>query len=229
MEWDNKGEEKWGSFLRFRVLINLEKPLKKGTFLKSKEGIEFKVCFKFERLLDFCYRCGRVGHLIKDCWEKAQGDDGESETLTYGSWLRASPLRGRQKETRDGRKNLFNCKMIFKPENNENGQSQVNEKANLEMDGSHFESGKIREKSDKCSGDLYTRIPSNEFVLSKDQANLLAAILESLSDWHTTPRAVELRSTSEFIGDIQQGAAMRLRKLTFVLSKLKKARTKHQT
>lgn len=51
-----------------------EKPLKRGTILKNKEGDVYKITFKFERLLDFCYNCGRVDHLLKDCCEKDQDE-----------------------------------------------------------------------------------------------------------------------------------------------------------
>lgn len=37
VEWKNKGEGKWGSFLCMRVLVDMGKPLRRGTMLKSKD------------------------------------------------------------------------------------------------------------------------------------------------------------------------------------------------
>lgn len=67
LKWENKGEGKWERYLRLRILVDLEKPLKRGTIIKNKKGTVYKISFKFERLLDLCYNCGRVGHLLKDC------------------------------------------------------------------------------------------------------------------------------------------------------------------
>ncbi|VFR03295.1 unnamed protein product [Cuscuta campestris] len=51
----------WSSYLRIRVKLDVQKPLKKGTRLK-REGKEwFHVDFAYERLPTFCFVCGRLG------------------------------------------------------------------------------------------------------------------------------------------------------------------------
>ncbi|KAH7842462.1 hypothetical protein Vadar_005596 [Vaccinium darrowii] len=57
------------SFLRVRVEINLSQPLPKGFWLKKKhaDGKDLWISYKYERLSDFCYDCGRIGHENKSC------------------------------------------------------------------------------------------------------------------------------------------------------------------
>lgn len=73
-------------YLRLRVIIDITKPLKKGFFLKRKEKEDLWVRFKYERLSDFCYVCGLIGHGLNDCTKKLAGNRSE---LEYGSFLRA--------------------------------------------------------------------------------------------------------------------------------------------
>lgn len=76
--------------------MDLRKPLKRGTIVKY-QGRNLKVFFKYERLPTFCFVCGKIGHLIKDCDEmegkdETEFDDLEEKELPFGQWLRASPL-----------------------------------------------------------------------------------------------------------------------------------------
>ncbi|XVF51709.1 hypothetical protein PTKIN_Ptkin04bG0206200 [Pterospermum kingtungense] len=57
----------WGKWIRVRVVIDVTKPLKKGCWLTIIGGKRVWTTFKFERLPDFCFVCGRLTHLEKDC------------------------------------------------------------------------------------------------------------------------------------------------------------------
>ncbi|KAH7867291.1 hypothetical protein Vadar_031473 [Vaccinium darrowii] len=52
------------SFLRLRVEIDLSQPLPKGFWLrKTKDnGKDLWISYKYEKLSDFCYAGGRIGH-----------------------------------------------------------------------------------------------------------------------------------------------------------------------
>ena len=62
---------------------------------RSVEGGEGRwVQFKYERLPNFCYRCGLLSHALKDCQEsRGNNSVGEKEELQYGAWLRGKIFR----------------------------------------------------------------------------------------------------------------------------------------
>ncbi|KAL7212868.1 hypothetical protein ACSBR2_015544 [Camellia fascicularis] len=60
------------SFLRLRVEVDVTKPLLQGFVLRHRgdsgpgnDGI--KVYYKYEKLTEFCYDCGRIGHDKQAC------------------------------------------------------------------------------------------------------------------------------------------------------------------
>lgn len=104
--------------IRVKILLDLDKPLKRGT--KVRVGID-EPCWipvTYERLPSFCYWCGLLGHTYKDCdrlFEKEE-TDGKivEEQLPFGEWMKASPLKivqitpDRGVEAKwDRRRNLF--------------------------------------------------------------------------------------------------------------------------
>ena len=54
-------------FIRVRVELPLDKPLRQGGVVISLEGDKVCIGFKCERLVGLCYECGRIGHEIKEC------------------------------------------------------------------------------------------------------------------------------------------------------------------
>ncbi|KAF7138348.1 hypothetical protein RHSIM_Rhsim07G0162600 [Rhododendron simsii] len=58
------------NYLRIRVWLDVSKPLKKGFFLRRPKEDDLWVKFKYERLSDFCYGCGRISHTVKECKER---------------------------------------------------------------------------------------------------------------------------------------------------------------
>ncbi|KAL0320137.1 UNVERIFIED_CONTAM: hypothetical protein Sradi_5275200 [Sesamum radiatum] len=89
MEMDESGRA-WGSSLRIRVAINVTQPLLRVLRICTTTGDELIVSFTYERLQNFCYLCGRLGHIHSHCelrFEEGFVDPGDD--LPYGAWLRA--------------------------------------------------------------------------------------------------------------------------------------------
>ena len=84
----------WGRFLRVRVRIDVTKRLVRGKKITIEGGESRWMQLKYERLPNFCYRCGFLNHTLKDCSElsekTAAGGDVE---IQYGAWLRGEFVR----------------------------------------------------------------------------------------------------------------------------------------
>ncbi|GLT64073.1 hypothetical protein SLA2020_365870 [Shorea laevis] len=76
------------SFLRLRVCINLLNPLLPGFTHHRPLKPSIWVQYKYERLLDFCYACGRLGHLSFACVVSPK----PLVHGRYGAMLKASSL-----------------------------------------------------------------------------------------------------------------------------------------
>lgn len=75
------------------VNIRVDKPLQRGLFVTDGEGCRSWVYFLYEKLSEFCYWCGFIGHSEKGC--SAQDGEGEVAYWPYDPILRASPSRTR--------------------------------------------------------------------------------------------------------------------------------------
>ncbi|KAL0429540.1 UNVERIFIED_CONTAM: hypothetical protein Sradi_0580000 [Sesamum radiatum] len=81
----------WSPTMRMRVAMNISKPLKRAMRLCSPTGESFLVTFSYERLPNYCYMCGILGHIAKFCPLRYEDDFEEPrEALPYGPWLRAN-------------------------------------------------------------------------------------------------------------------------------------------
>ncbi|XP_048422913.1 uncharacterized protein LOC103963932 [Pyrus x bretschneideri] len=76
-------------FVRVRILVDTGKPLFKGCWIRREPNKETWVEFRYERLQDFCYKCGRIGHINTECSAEMSGE-GE---VAYGEWIKAPPIR----------------------------------------------------------------------------------------------------------------------------------------
>lgn len=79
-------------YLQFRVDIDTDNPLPVGFFLDSVEGVEPWIHFKFERLGNFCFRCGWLSHVTGKCQFDQlliiRAGTGVKARL-YGPWIRS--------------------------------------------------------------------------------------------------------------------------------------------
>ncbi|KAM0861132.1 hypothetical protein ACQ4PT_046068 [Festuca glaucescens] len=79
-----------GKYLRVKVRMPINRPLMRGTTVEIDETGRTLWCpFEYEFLPDFCYVCGIIGHLDKECTIKLK----KGEEPQYGRWLRWVPPR----------------------------------------------------------------------------------------------------------------------------------------
>ena len=85
--------EDGGGFMRVRVLVDVSQPLCRGRVICLEDGKELWVSFKYERLPNLCYWCGRLTHNDRDCelWLDSEGTLEDSDKR-YGPWIRAPPF-----------------------------------------------------------------------------------------------------------------------------------------
>jgi hypothetical protein len=79
-----------GKYLRVKVRMPINRPLMRGTTVEIDDSGKTLWCpFEYEFLPNFCYVCGMIGHLDKECTIKLK----KGEEPQYGRWLRWMPQR----------------------------------------------------------------------------------------------------------------------------------------
>ena len=73
-------------FMRVRVELEIDKPLRRGAYIVSSEEERLWLTFKYERLPTVCFICGKLWHDKKHC---PAARDWQTACHQYGDWLRA--------------------------------------------------------------------------------------------------------------------------------------------
>ncbi|KAK3212041.1 hypothetical protein Dsin_016747 [Dipteronia sinensis] len=85
-------KEYWGKFIRVKIQVNISRPLKRWMCLKLDRSNDIVVvALKYERLPEFCYAYGKIGHGLRECPDDdARTNALEGSTPKFGAWMRAA-------------------------------------------------------------------------------------------------------------------------------------------
>ncbi|XP_042962426.1 uncharacterized protein LOC122296689 [Carya illinoinensis] len=84
VEVDDQGHG-WGSFLRIKVDVDVTKPLVHGRMV-NLGGKQSRSHFKYERLPNFCFKCGLLKHVNGKCPNFGLTNQSQDQ---YRQWMRA--------------------------------------------------------------------------------------------------------------------------------------------
>ncbi|KAL8468264.1 hypothetical protein ACS0TY_031488 [Phlomoides rotata] len=96
VEIDKTSTTGFGRSIRVKVNLDITKPLKMGIKILNMDGRHVWIPFKFERLPSFCFLCGLIGHMKRECdfeREKQELLNIPDEKLPYRDWMKTSPLK----------------------------------------------------------------------------------------------------------------------------------------
>lgn len=99
-----------GRYRRVKVLLDVNKPLRRYRKIRDRKGADLQVDFAYERLPFFCLACGIMGHAEKDC--HSVFDEDKCERLGWHMGLKATPRKGRNRELEEEAK-FKNCKKVL--------------------------------------------------------------------------------------------------------------------
>jgi hypothetical protein len=85
---DTNNYSPWRKYMRLRVAINTQEPLKIEWSFEREQGAEVKVIFKYEKLGNFCFVCGILGHTESGCSKKHEPGYAIAEKK-WGNFIRA--------------------------------------------------------------------------------------------------------------------------------------------
>ena len=87
----DEGDQYGVNFIRLRDVVDIHNPICHGCMITTVRGNEGWVNFRYERLPNICYWCGKLTHRDRECplWIRSRGTlkDGDQQ---FSAWLRAT-------------------------------------------------------------------------------------------------------------------------------------------
>ena len=93
------------SFLRIRLGVKVDEALVEGFWLPREVKERNWVQIRYEKLSEFCFACGKLGHLLKNYGEETKMSVVDSSQMRYGPGMKATSVR--QNVGREGGSGIY--------------------------------------------------------------------------------------------------------------------------
>ncbi|KAL3648649.1 hypothetical protein CASFOL_005052 [Castilleja foliolosa] len=84
----NLATQKWKKSIRIQVELDINQPLISSMVLYCNSKSRFQTEIRYERLTDFCYRCGLLGHKIISCSNPMTDIPKRVADNVFGPWMK---------------------------------------------------------------------------------------------------------------------------------------------
>lgn len=124
LEMDKKkSDTSWGNSIQIRVKLDISKPLRRGFMLRTEGISEARwITIRYERIPDFCFQRGVIGHVAKECTGKGNKEEEHKIDFEFGMWMKFKGLSRLEKNTEQTRKNEKETRNEDQHEVNEDGK-----------------------------------------------------------------------------------------------------------
>lgn len=93
LKYDDSDPLGWEAEMRIKVMLEIDKPLRRGVKISTGRTTSKWVGVKYERLEDFCFFCGKLDHVEKECQRPVKNISDDDMVYQYGPYLRGSPKK----------------------------------------------------------------------------------------------------------------------------------------
>lgn len=81
----------WTYFMRIKVVIDIRKPLRRGVKIAVGDNKTKWIVMQYERMPNFCFLCGIIGHLYEECDKFDQNSKQLAEgRVRFSGWVSTS-------------------------------------------------------------------------------------------------------------------------------------------
>lgn len=93
LQMDSDKEMQCSGYIRMKCVVRVSEPLLAGFWWTNVKGVEKWASVKFERLSDYCFGCGCLGHSSQVCNKEIVCSEVDNSLPMYGPWLSCARQR----------------------------------------------------------------------------------------------------------------------------------------